>query len=68
MNSGWILKVFMKSSNEDSVYRSDMTALVFMNGTIIECNFCEKENKNRSFFVNSIEYFPHFLYTIVTGG
>lgn len=68
MNSGWILKVFMKSSNEDSVYRSDMTALVFMNGTIIECNFCEKENKTRSFFVNSIEYFPHFLYNIVTGG
>lgn len=61
-------RYFQKSGNEDSVYRSDVAVLVFMIGVIFEYSFCEKENKTPSFFVNSIEYFPHFLYTIVTGG
>ena len=62
------LEVVFKSSNEDSVYRSDMTVLVFMIGVIFKNSFCEKENETPSFLVNSIEYFPHSLYTIVTGG
>ncbi len=45
-----------------------MAVLVFMIGVFSEYGFCEKEDKTPSFFVLKLEYFPHFLYTIVTGG